>query len=119
MFAEQLSCPRIENTHGPLVPLHLHLPGNPARRRTVVGCFPLHTSIQIHAALTELVEAEWLDGERQQGWLLFREHGRDLALGRAVDAGVGPAFLPAVQIGLSFLEALEAQSLQRRLLGVA
>jgi len=70
-------------------------------------------------ALAELVKAKRLDGERQQGRFLFREHGRDLAFGRPVDSGVSPAFLPAVQIGLSFLDTLESQPLQRRLLSVA
>ena len=36
-----------------------------------------------------------------------------------MDARVRPTFFPAVEIGLSFFQALEAQSLQRRLLRVA
>ena len=38
---------------------------------------------------------------------------------RAVDAGIGPAPLPAVEIRLSDVEPLEAEAAQRRLLGVA
>ena len=53
------------------------------------------------------------------GRALLGKHRGDLALGRAVDAGVGPARFPAIEIGLRRLEALEAQPLQRRLLGVA
>ena len=51
--------------------------------------------------------------------LFLRKHRGDLALGRAMDAGVGPARLPAVEIRLRRLERLEAQPLQRRLLRVA
>src|SRR3989442_1507579 len=35
--------------------------------------------------------------------------GRDLALGRAMDAGVGPAGVPAIEVGLGRVEILEAQ----------
>jgi hypothetical protein len=52
--------------------------------------------------------------------LLLGEHGGHLALGGAVDAGVGPARLPAIQIGLALLgEVVEAQAFERRLLRVA
>ena len=50
---------------------------------------------------------------------LLSEHGRDLAFGGAVNAGVGPALFPAVQIGLRFFETFETLTFQRRLLGVA
>ena len=43
----------------------------------------------------------------------------ELERGRAVDAGIGPAPLPAVQIPLAVVEALEAEAAQRRFLGVA
>jgi hypothetical protein len=39
--------------------------------------------------------------------------------GRAVDAGVRPTLLPAIEIGLRLVQALEAQSLERSPLGVA
>ena len=56
---------------------------------------------------------------RQQGRSLFGEHGGDLAFGGAVNARIGPALFPAVEIGLRFLQTLEAQTLQRRFLRVA
>ena len=43
----------------------------------------------------------------------------DPPLGRAVDARVGPAPLPAVEVGLGVVEPLEAEAAQRRLLRVA
>ena len=36
-----------------------------------------------------------------------------------MDARVGPAFFPVVQVGLGFLEAFEAEALQRRFLHMA
>ena len=51
--------------------------------------------------------------ERARG-RYFLEHGGDLALGRSVDAGVGPAPLPAVQVCLAAVEMLEAEAAQRR-----
>ena len=53
------------------------------------------------------------------GQLHFGKHGGDLALGRAVDARVGPAPLPAVEVGLGLVELLEAEAAQRGLLRVA
>ena len=100
----------------PEVPLHADAPADPTRRRTVVSCFDFHAAIQVHGALTVLVIAEGLDWQRKQGRPLFGEHGRDLSLGGAMDARVGPACFPVVQIGLRLLRAFEAHALQRRLL---
>ena len=47
------------------------------------------------------------------------KHRGDLTLGGAVDGRVGPAGIPAIEVGLGVLEALEAQALERRALGVA
>ena len=94
-------------------------PADPARRRTVVGRFDFHAAVQVHRAFAVLVIAERLDGQRQQGRPLFGEHGRHLPLGGAVDARVGPALFPMIQIGLRFLQAFETHALQRRLLRMA
>ena len=99
--------------------MHLHAAADPARRRAVVGRLDFHAAIQMHRALAVLVIAEWLHRQRQQGRPLFGEHGRHLPFGGAVDARVGPALLPVVQIGLRLLQAFEAQSFQRRFLGMA
>jgi hypothetical protein len=69
-------------------------------------------------ALAVLVIAERLQGQREQGRFFFGKHGRHLPFGRAVDARVRPACFPAIQVGLPFLQAFEAQSFQRRSLGV-
>jgi len=60
-----------------------------------------------------LVVAEGFD-RRQQEWPFFCEHDRDLPLGGAVDARVGPARFPVIQVRLGFLQALEAKDLQWR-----
>ena len=73
----------------------------------------------MHRALAVLVVAERLHRQRQQRRPLFGEHGGDLPLGGAVDARVGPARFPVVQVGLGFLQAFEAQPFQRRLLRMA
>src|SRR3989441_1339207 len=66
-----------------------------------------------------LVVAKGLQRQREEMRLLLGEHGGDLALGGSVDAGVGPARLPAIEIRLSLpVEPLEAQALERRLLRV-
>jgi len=72
-----------------------------------------------HFAGGELVDPEGLDGQFHQRRLLFGKHGGHLALGGAVNARVGPVVFPAVEVGLSVFEALEAQALQRRVLGMS
>ena len=51
-------------------------------------------------------------------WFLFGKHGGDLPFGRAMNAGVGPALFPAIQIRLRFFQALEAHSFERCSFGV-
>ena len=90
MFPQQLARARVQHADDMLVPLHLHAPSDPARWRAVVGGVHLHAAIQIHGALAELVEAERLQRKRQQRRFLLGEHRRNLPLGGAVDARVGP-----------------------------
>src|SRR5690349_20482666 len=101
------------------VPLHADSSANPSRRRTIICRFYFHAAVQMHGAFAELVITEGLDWQRQQGRPLFSEHGCDLTLGGAVDARVGPARLPMIQIRLRLLHAFETHALQWRLLRVA
>ena len=73
----------------------------------------------MHRALAVAVVAKRLERQRAERGLLLGKHRGDLALRRAVDARVGPARFPAIEIRLRLLERLEAQPLQRRLLRVA
>ena len=102
-----------------VVPLHVDAATDPAGRRRVVGRGDLDAAVQMHGAAAVLVVAERLEGQRAERRTLLGKHGGDLALGRAVDAGVGPAPLPAVQVRLAVVEVLESEAAQRRLLGVA
>ena len=70
-------------------------------------------------ALAEAVIAKRFERERPERRLFLGKHRGDLALRRAVDARIGPARFPAIQVRLRRLERLEAQALQRRLLRVA
>src|ERR1035437_5762996 len=103
----------------PEIPLHTDAAADPARRRAIVSSFDLDAAIQVHRAFTVLVIAEGLDGQWQQGRPLFGEHGSDLPLGGAMDARVGPARFPMVQVGLRLFRSFEANALQRCLLRVA
>src|SRR6266852_6000966 len=118
VLAQQLSGVRMEQANSPSIPLHLDPPADPAGRRAVVSRFDFHAAIHMNRAFAVLVIAEWLDRKRQQSGFLFREHGRHLAFGGAVDACVRPVLLPSIQVGLCFWERFEALSFQRRLLRV-
>ena len=65
----------------------------------------------MHGALAVPVVAKRLDGSGAERGLLLGKHHGDLALRRAVDARVGPARLPAIEVRLRLLERLEAQAL--------
>src|SRR5512145_1603385 len=116
MFAEQLTGCRIEQANNAAVPLRVDLPADPAGRGRVVRGFDLDVAVEVDGALPELVVAERLDGQLLQRGLLLGEHRGNLALRRPVDARVGPALLPAVEVRLRRLEFLEAQPLKRSLL---
>jgi len=72
----------------------------------------------MHNAFPVLVIAEGFQRQWQQAWLLFGKHGRHSPFGGAVDAGVGPALFPAIQVRMGSFQALEAQPFERSSLGV-
>ena len=73
----------------------------------------------MHRALAVLVIAKRFHWQRDQRRIFFGEHRRDLALSGAVNARVGPALFPVIEIRLRFFQALEPLSFQRRFLRVA
>jgi hypothetical protein len=103
----------------PLIPLDLDAAADPARRRAVVSGLDFDTAVQMHGAFAVLVIAEGLQGQRQQRRAFLGKHRRHLPLGGAVNAGVGPALFPPVQVCLGLFQAFETQSLQGCPLGVA
>ena len=119
VLAEELAGAGVEQPDVDVVPLYVDAAADPAGRRAVLGRRDLDAAVQMHGAAAGLVVAKRLEGQRAERRTLFGKHGGDLALGRAVDAGIGPAPLPAVQIPLAVVEALEAEAAQRRFLGVA
>src|SRR5947208_2888178 len=75
-------------------------------------------ALEVDGAGAERVVAEGGRRERLEMRSLVGKHRGDLPLGGAVDARVGPAGIPVIEVGLGVLEALEAQALERRALGV-
>ena len=119
VFAQKLPGLGIEQTHVQLIPLHAQHAPDPAGRRAVVGGFDFDAAIEMHDALAVLVIAKRLQRQRQQRGFLFGKHGGDLPLGGAVNACVGPALLPVIEVGLGFFQSLEAQAFQRCFLRMA
>jgi len=118
MLAQQLTGARIEQTNEQPVPLHPHQPADPARWRAVICGLHFHTSVEMHRAFAVLVVAKRLQRQRLQQGLLFGEHRHHLTFGGAVNARVGPALLPAIEMRLRRFDAFEALPFQRRLLRV-
>ena len=111
MLAQQQPVLGIEDANVKLIPLHIHFSPDPARWQAVVGGIDFDATVQIHAPLAVLVVAKRFQGKRQQGWFFFGKHGGDLAFRGAMNAGIGTACLPTIQIGLGLLQALKAFSL--------
>jgi hypothetical protein len=119
VLAEELVGVRMQDPHVQCVPLHLHGPPDPPGWQAVIGRLDFDATVQMHHALSVLVVTEGLERQREQVRFFFREHGRDLTFGRAMDARVGPALFPAIQIRLRLFQALETHSLEWRFLRVA
>ena len=111
MLAQQLTGARIKQTHEHRVPLHVDLPSDPARRRTIISSFDFDATIEMNRAFAVLVVAERLQRQSLQVGLFFGEHRCHLSLSPAVDARVGPALFPVVQIRLRLFQALELLTL--------
>jgi hypothetical protein len=116
MLPQELAGLGVEQTDKQPIPLHIDEPADPARRRAIIGGLDLDAAIRMHRAFAVLVIAEGIEGQREQRRPFLGEHRRNLAFGGAVDPRVGPTLFPAVQVGLRFLRAFEAESFQRRLL---
>ena len=119
MLAQKLMRFRIEDTD--VKPSHCTLTSRPIQPggSAVVGGLDFDASVQMHDAFAVLVIAERFDRQWQQERFFFGKHRGHLPFGGAVNAGVGPARFPVIEIGLSLFQAFEALSLQRCLLRVA
>src|ERR1039458_1242750 len=114
VFAQQLPGFGIEQANIQFIPLHARHAPDPTRRCAVVSGLDFDAAIQMHDALAVLVIAEGFQRQRKQGGLLFGKHSGDLPFGGAVDARVGPALFPVIEVGLGFFQTLEAQAFQWR-----
>ena len=116
VLAQQLAVLRAQDAHVPRVPLHPDDVTDVPRGHRVVRTGDLDVAVEVDGAGAVLVVVERLNGQWLQVRLLLGKHRRDLALGGAVDAGIGPAFLPVIEMYLGLLEALETHPLQGRFL---
>ena len=115
VLAEERAGREIQEADLHAVPLDGDVVADPARRGGIVGVVDLDAAVEMHGARAELIVAKRRDGQRRERGPLVGEHGGHLALGGAVNAGVGPARVPAVEIRLRLLQRLEAQALERGL----
>jgi len=116
VLSQQLAGLRPDQSHVQVVPLHLDALADPAGRRAVVRRLDFNAAVEVDGPLSVAVVPKRFEGQRAQRGLLFGKHDRDLPLRGAVDARVGPARLPAVQVRLGLLDRLEAQTAERGLL---
>src|SRR4249920_167920 len=100
------------------IPLHLDVTPDPTWRCAIVGRLHFHTAIQMDRTGAVLVIAKRLDGQRLQSRTLFGEHSRNLPLSCAVNARIGPALFPVIQVSLCLLKTLKTLPLQRGILCV-
>src|ERR1700689_1214211 len=116
VFPQQLAGERVQDADMRCVPLPLNMASNPARWRAVVSGLDFDAAIQVYGALAVLVIAKRFQRQWQQRRTLFGEHRCHLPFGGAMNARVGPALFPAIQIRLRFLQGFEAQTFERSLL---
>ena len=111
MLAQQLPRLRGEQADVQIIPLHLDALPNPAGRGAVVRGLDLDAAIEVHGAFAVPVIAKRFERERPERGLLLGKHHGDLPLRRAVDARVGPARLPAIQVRLRLVETSRSAGL--------
>lgn len=116
VFPQERARAGVEEPHGDVVPLDVHASADPAGRSAGVRCCDFDVPIEVHGMRAVVVVPKRLGGERAERGLFFGKHHRDLSLGRAINAGVGSALLPAIKVGLRRRPGLKAQPAQRRLL---
>ena len=90
--------------------MHVDPPADPAGRCAVVGGLDFHAAIEVHRADAEAVVPKRLEREGAERGLLLGKHRGDLPFRRAVDAGVRPVRLPAIEVRLRLVERFEAEA---------
>ena len=119
MLAQELPGLRRKQADVQIIPLHVDALADPAGRRAVVCGFDFNAAIEVHGAFAVPVIPKRFDWERPERGSFLGKHRRDLSFRGAVDARIGPARFPAIQIRLRLLETFKAESSQRCLLRVS
>src|SRR3989442_15974286 len=110
MLVEKISRLGRNQSHVEVIPLHLDALPEPPGRRAVIRTVDFDVAVERDRAVAEAVVAKRFDRERAERRPFLGKHHGDLALRRAVDAGIGPVRLPAVQIRLRRFDRLETQA---------
>jgi hypothetical protein len=118
VLAQQLTRLGCQQADVEIIPLHLDPLSDPTRWGTVVRGLDFDAAIQMDRALAVPVVAKRLERERSERGSFLGKHRGDLSFRGAVDARVGPARFPAIQVRLCFFETLESEPAQRGLLRV-
>src|SRR5215471_12319613 len=118
VFSQELARRGIEDANKHLVPLGVDFLSNAAWRQAVVGGLHLDAAVWMHHPRAVLVITERFERQWKQTRFFFGEHGGHLAFGGAMNASIGAAGFPAVEIGLAVVQSLKALSFQRRSLGM-
>ncbi len=100
VLAQQVPRLGIDESDVQLIPLHVDVLSDPARRRAVIRGLDLHAAIEVHRADAKAIVPKRFERQRAERRSLLRKHRGDLAFRRAMDARVGPVFFPAIEIGL-------------------
>ena len=111
MLANALVVSRIEDANPQASDMRDHFVANVARRRRIVRAVHFDIAVEVHRALADAVVLKARRRQRLQERPLLFEHGAHLPLGRAVNARRRPALVPASEVRVLFLDALEASCL--------
>jgi hypothetical protein len=98
MLAQQLAGVRVDQPDMQVVPLHVDVAADPAGRCAVVRRLDLDAAIEMDRPDAEPVIAKRLEGKWPERRPLFGKHRRHLPFGRAMNAGVRPVRVPAIEI---------------------
>src|SRR2546426_5279011 len=119
MLAQKRMGFRVDDANVKFIPLHVHGLSNPTGWQAVISSVHFNAAIQMDSSFAELVIAERFDRQWKQRRFFLGEHRRNLSLRCAMDARVGPAQFPLIEIGLSGIQRFKAQSFERCFLSMS
>jgi hypothetical protein len=119
VLAQQLAGARIEQAHVNARPTAPGRAADPARRRAVVSGLDFHAAVQVHPALAELIMRKGSTGSGSSAGFSSANMAATWRLVVPWMRVSAQLLFPAVEVGLGFGEALEAQPFERGVLGMA